>query len=479
MRLPSLPVATAALLTGCMVGPNYERPPTPEHAEYREAAARETGAPAAPDDSATDTAAALPTVPTPASVADLAWWELFRDPVLQELIETALANNRDLDVAMARIAEARAALGFSRADLYPRIDAIASGALEGNTEGEGFDASGVLAGAVTWEADLFGRLRRSNEAALEGLLATEEAYRGVTIALVAQVADLYLVLRDLDNRLSISEATADARRESLDIIRIRQAAGMVSEVDVNQAEIQLADAEAAVEVFLRLRDQTENGLSFLLGSPPLAIPRGEALADQVFPPDLPAGLPSELLERRPDILAAEHQLAAQTARIGVAEAVKYPSLTLTADVGASFASLTAGFLNLGADLFAPLFNSGQNQRRVEIEVARTEQAIANYEQTILNAFREVEDAMVAVHRYEAEYATRLRQLGAARSAANLSWVRYDGGLTSYLEVLDVQRSEFAAELATSETLQLRLTSVVQLYRALGGGWHPPTVEETP
>jgi multidrug efflux system outer membrane protein len=446
------------------VGPNYERPVVPEHDEYRESALFE--AEQAPAPAAAGAALDLP------SVADLPWWELFQDPVLQDLISTALENNRDLRVSLARIAEARAALGFSRADLYPRIDAVAPGTLEWTTEGEGADASASVAGLVSWEADLFGRIRRSNEAALQSLLATEEAYRAVTISLVAQVADLYLLLRDLDNRLAISEATAEARRESLEIIEVRHDAGMVSEVDVNQAEIQLADAQAAVEAFRRLRTQTENSISLLLGAPPMSIERGAALDRQILPPDLPTGLPSELIERRPDILAAERQLAAQTARIGVAEAIKYPSLTLSADLGVSFASLTAGFLTLGADLFAPLFNSGQNERRVEIEVARTEQLLYAYEQSILNAFREVEDAMVAVHRYEAEYATRQRQVAAARNAAQLSWIRYEGGLTSYLEVLDVQRSEFAAELAASETLQLRLTSLVQLYRALGGGWTP-------
>jgi multidrug efflux system outer membrane protein len=452
----------AVTASGCLVGPNYERPATPQHAEYREPPVAE-GMPLADRDSID-----LPDVEV---IADLPWWEIFRDPVLQELIDTALANNQQLDVAMARIAESRAALGFSKANLYPRIDAIASGALETNTEQDPA-GSGVLAGAVTWQVDLFGRIRRSNEAALEALLATEEAYRGVTITLVAQVAETYLALRDFDNRLEVARSTVQTRQDGLDIIRVRFAAGMVSEVDVNQSEIQLADAEAAVEAFQRLRDQTENALSLLLGSTPVDIPRGEALADQIFAPDVPAGLPSELLERRPDILEAEHLLAAQTARIGVAEAVKYPSLTLTADVGASFASVTSGFLNLGADLFAPLFNAGQNQRQVEIEIARTEQLIGNYELTILNAFREVEDAMVAVHRYDAEYATRLRQQEAARSASALSWSRYQGGWTSYLEVLDVQRSEFSADLAASETLRQRLVSLVQLYQALGGGWNP-------
>ena len=459
--------AMPLLLAGCLVGPNYERPETPTHHEFR-ASLPEMNAVVVDD------------LPPPASVADIAWWDLFQDSVLRDLIDEALANNKDLDVAAARIAESRAALGFSKADLYPRIDAAAPGTLDWTTESEGIDASASVAGLVTWEADLFGRIRRSNEAALRSLLATEEGYRSVTIALVAQVADSYLVLRDLDNRLAISEATAEARRESLEIIEVRHSAGMVSEVDVNQAEIQLADAETAVQTFHRLRAQTENGIRFLLGSPPLEVPRGVALNEQVLPPALPTGLPSELLERRPDVLAAEHLLAAQTARIGVAEAIKYPSLTISADLGASFASLTTGFLSLGADAFAPLFNSGQNQRRVEIEIARTEQLLGSYEQTILNALREVEDAMVAVDWYEAEYATRQRQVEAARSAAELSWVRYEGGLTSYLEVLDVQRSEFSAELAASETRQLQLNSLVQLYRALGGGWSPsPVADDMP
>ena len=466
MRPLSLLLLGATLLGGCLVGPNYERPATPEHAAYRQ------------DTTLSDSARAE--IPPVESVADLDWWELFQDSVLQDLIATALENNKDLQVALARIEEARAAVGFSRADLYPFVDGVAGGSVEGNTEDDKLTASGVLAGTVFWEVDLFGRIRRSNEAALNEYLATEQAYRSVTITLVAQVAELYLVLRDLDNRLDISEATVEARRGSAEIIRVRFEAGMVSEVDVNQADIQLAEAEAAVESFMRLRVQTENAISVLLGQPPLDIERGVPLAEQAFPPDLPAGLPSELLERRPDILVAERQLAAQTARIGVAEAIKYPSLTMSADMGASFASITTGFLSLGASLIAPLFNSGKNQRRVEIEVARTRQLLHTYEQAVLNAFREVEDAMVAVNRYQAEYDHRHRQVEAAESAAELSWIRYQGGWTSYLEVLEVQRSLFSAQLQASATLQLRHTSMVQLYKALGGGWTPvEIVEEEP
>jgi len=441
-------------VAACKVGPDYERPVVPEHDAYRDAVPADT------------------TVDLPAdSIADLAWWDLFQDTVLQNLIEVALENNLDLDVALARIAEARANLGFSRADLYPEVNVIANAGMNANTE-EDISGSGIIAADAFWQVDLWGKIRRSNEAALNELLATEEAYRAVTISLVADVASFYLLLRDFDNRQTVAENTVVTRRETLDIIQARFNAGAVSEVDVNQAEIQLAEAEAAVQSFRRGRAQTENAISVLLGVPPMSIPRGLALDQQILPPELPAGLPSELVDRRPDVLQAERQLHAQTARIGVAEAIKYPSLTLSANLGASIASTSLGFLDAAADIFAPIFNAGRNQSRVDAEVARTEQALARYELSILTAFREVEDAMVAVRTYQTEYASRLRQLEAARSAEGLSWIRYDQGMTSYLEYLEVQRQLFSSELRASETLQLRLTSLVQLYKALGGGWNP-------
>jgi multidrug efflux system outer membrane protein len=214
----------------------------------------------------------------------------------------------------------------------------------------------------------------------------------------------------------------------------------------------------------------------LLGRTPEAITRGLTLQEQVFPPEIPAGLPSELLQRRPDILQAERRLAAQTARIGVAEALKFPSLSLTGSAGVSGdltdAGVATGFLNLGANLLGPIFNAGKNERRVEIEVARTEQLLAQYEQTILTAFREVEDAVTATYTYRDEHEARVRQVEAAVRAADLSWARYEGGMTSYLEVLDLQRSQFSAELTASQALQLHYSSIVELYKALGGGWTP-------
>jgi multidrug efflux system outer membrane protein len=410
-------------------------------------------------------------IPPGESVADLPWWELFADPVLEDLIRTALANNRNLRVAAARIDQARASLGIVRADLFPRVDYGADGSISRatGTDTETIESASAALSA-SYQVDLWGRIRRSNEAALQELLATEEAYRGVTITLVAQVASSYFLLRDLDNRLAIAERTAETRRQSLDIVESRFRAGVVSEVDVAQAEIQLAQAEGSIETFKRLRAQTENAISVLLGAPPMSIERGLPIDQQALAPEVPVGLPSELLERRPDILEAERRLHAQTARIGVAQALRLPQFTLSADMAGQFTDVSTGIFSLGAQLFGPLIDSGQSKRRVDVEVARAQQLLAAYEQTILNALREVEDALVAVDTYQGELAARLRQLEASRKAAELTWVRYDGGMTSFLEVLDLQRSLFSSELSASETRQLQLSAVVQLYQALGGGW---------
>ena len=444
----SLLLATLVIfMTSCTMGPDYTRPEVTEAESYRG-----------------DTTAGE-------SVANLAWWELFGDSVLQNLLSEALKNNRDLRASMARIDEARAQLGIVRSDLYPGVGYSAGGSYDG-TFGENKESSGSGSAAidVSYQVDLWGRVSRSNEASLQELLGTEEAYRGVTIALVAEVASAYLLLRDIDNRLMVSEYTAEARSRSLDVIVAKFDAGIVSEVDVNQSEIQLADAEASVKNFERIRAQTENTISMLLSKPPMSITRGLTLEQQLFPPEIPTGLPSDLLERRPDLLEAERRLHAQTARIGVAEALKYPQLTLTADLGAQFNSLTTGFAGLGAQLFGPLYNAGEFQFRVDVETARTEQLLNRYEQTFYTALREVEDAMIAASTYEEEYEIRRAQVESAQSAADLSWIRYEGGMTSYLEVLDVQRSLFTAQLKSSETLQLQLSSIVRLYKALGGGW---------
>jgi multidrug efflux system outer membrane protein len=429
------------------MGPNYTRPPVPEPPQYRE------------------------DFPSEESIAGIAWWELFGDSVLVELIESALEDNRGLRATLAGIAEARASLGIVRADLFPRLDYSALGTYEG-TMGENsqtFDSGAAFLNA-SWQVDLWGRIRRSNEAALQALLATEETYRGLTITLVAEVANAYLVLRDLDNRAAIAEQTLGVWRERLDVVQTRFDAGAISEVDFSMAQIQVFEAEVTVQTFERLRAQTENAISVLLGRPPEPIERGLALQEQVFPPEIPAGLPSELLERRPDILEAERKLHAQTAKIGVAKALRFPQFNLNGDLGVQVDEKTTGLFGLSALLFGPIFDAGKNKRRVDVEVARAEQLVNLYEQAILNAYREVNDALIAVRMHKAEFEARRRQMEAARKASELSWVRYEGGMTNYIEVLDLQRSLFAAQLKASETLQLQLTSTVRLYQALGGGW---------
>ncbi len=439
------------MVDSCMVGPEYSRPEVISLESYRS------------------------DFPTDTTIASLPWWEMFGDTVLQNMILTSLENNRDLKAATARIKEAEAAMGVVRADLYPRIDYATDGSLSATTDGSSASLSPTL--SVSYEVDLWGRIRRLNEVALQEFLATEEAYRAITITLVSAVASGYLLLRDIDNRLLVSESMAKTWKSNLEIVEAKYRAGIVSGVNVNQAEIQLSEALVSIQANERLRSQTENSISILMGLPPQNISRGMSLQDQVFPPELPSGLPSQLLSRRPDIRQAERRLNAQSERIGAAEALKYPQLVLSANTGAQFANPTVGFASLGAQLFGPLLNAKASRRRVEIEMARTEQLLNAYEQTYLVALREVEDAMVAVQKYKLEFDIRISQMEAANNAVKLSWIRYESGLTNYLEILDLQRSQFNSQLKASQALQLQLTSTVNLYKALGGGWLPEEEEE--
>lgn len=460
--------AIAILLGGCAAGPDYERPELDVPENY------------------------IQPVEQGQSFANTPWWEWFQDAQLQALIRIALEENQDLGIAAARIEEFRAVLGVTRADQFPSVDITATGA---QTEGSdnvfpgnlpGFSDEKVenyrLSADVFFELDLFGRLRRSTEAARAQLLATEEAQRSITISLVASVASTYMLLRDLDAQLEIARRTQLTRTDSLSIIQARFDKGTVPKLDVNQAEIELAVADAAIAVAQRAVAQTENALSVLLGRNPGPVLRGLPLQQQVMPPDIPAGLPSELLQRRPDVLSSEALLAAQTARIGVAQAARWPSLSLTGALGFESADLStltdsgSDFWSAGVGIFAPVFNAGRNKSRVEIEKARTEQALLSYEQTVQRAFREVEDALVAVRTYREEHQARRRQVAAARSAATLSRARYDGGVTSYLEVLDTERSLFSAELTESQTLRLYINAIIELYKALGGGWNSESNE---
>jgi multidrug efflux system outer membrane protein len=414
------------------------------------------------------------------SIANVEWWDLFQDEQLQQLIGTALEENKDLGVALTRIESARQAVTVVRANQFPfiSISGFAGRGRESRELVPGAKSDDLFsaAGDLSFQLDLWGELRRATEAARADLLGTEAAYRNVTITLVSDVASFYLLLRDLDERLQIAQRTLATRLDSLKIIQARFDKGIVPELDVNQAEIEVAVAESAIATFQRQIVQTENALRILLGRNPGPVTRGESLEAQRFPPDVPAGLPSELLQRRPDVVQAESRLEAATARIGVAEALRYPSIFLTGRLGVESTDLSdlnsgdAETWNIGANIFAPIFNSGQLKAQAEAARAQAEEALLQYESTLQQAFREVEDSLVAIRTYRDEYEAQSRRVVAARNAARLSRARYDGGVVDYLEVLDTERTKFDAELAQTQTLQLYFNSIVQLYKALGGGW---------
>jgi multidrug efflux system outer membrane protein len=452
---PAVVAAACLGLGACAIGPDYERPELELPEEYR--SAKDSGN----------------------SIANLLWWELFRDPALQELIEVALAENNDLKVAVARVEEARARYGFVRADQFPQVGI--QGEASTNEPGDVLINFGridnyQLGATLSWELDFWGRLRRNTEAERAELLATEEARRNVLISLISDVASAYLLLLDLNQRLEISQSTLRSREKSLDIIQARFDQGTVPLLDVNQADIQAAEAQTTVASLERSIIEAENLLAVLLGRGPEPIIRTRRSMAGLTLPKVPAGMPMELLERRPDVRQAEQSLAAQTARIGAAQALRLPTFDLTGSLGlasqdlSNFTSSDAVTWGIGATLFGPLIDWGKNKRRVEVEKAITQQLLANYEQTVLQALREVDDSLAGVRTLGDELAARERQLAAASSAAELSRARYDGGVTSFLEVLESERSLFEAELATSSIRRQQFDAVVQLYRALGGGW---------
>lgn len=442
-------------ITGCAVGPNFVKPVVNSPAEFRF------------DLSGADT------------TLTLSWWELFNDPVLDSLIRTALRENLDVRIAAARIEEAYAAMKYNWADNWPRIG------YEGNIQGGNINpvlssgSTGTIsnyyaAPVLSWEIDFWGKYRRATESARAEMIATEYAHRSIMISLISDVTSLYFQLLDYDNRLEISRSTLKTRQEYLNIIQERFNKGIVPEIDLNQAQIQEAIAASAVPQYTRLVASTENVLSILLGRNPGPVIRGSKLENQVIPPDIPPGLPSTLLQRRPDILQAEQMVASQNAMIGVAQAMRFPTFSLTALLGVASPNLTFSAANaawsVSGTILGPLFNFGKNKRRVDIERKRTEQAYLAYDQAALQAFRETEDALIAVSTLRDQLIAVERQRVAAANAYMLSKARYDEGMTSYLEVLDSERTLFDASLNASATLQYRLNSYVDLYKTLGGGW---------
>jgi multidrug efflux system outer membrane protein len=413
-----------------------------------------------------------------ASADDLQWWSLFDDPVLYELVTTALDNNKDVLIAVSRIAEARASLGFTRADQFPRLDIDGGanrGTFQGGARSEDTNYFAYIGGVLSWEIDFWGKFRRATESSQAALLASEYGLRTVQLALVSEVASTYYLLLDYYQRLAISKATLQSRLESLRIVALRFEKGTVPEIDLNQSQIQKEIAAEAIPLFERLIAQTENALSVLLGQNPSAIPKGAELNQQVLPPEIPAGIPADVLARRPDVAEAMYTLQAQTAQIGVAEALRLPAVNLTGFLGAATSEISniesdGGVWSVGGSLLGPIYDFGKNQRRVEIEEERTKQALYQYEKTVLTAFREVDDALVEIETLKRQTEAIQRRLKAAANANFLSKERYDKGVTSYLEVLDTERTLFDVELANSELRQQLFAAYVRLYKALGGGW---------
>ncbi len=412
------------------------------------------------------------------TVATLKWWELFDDPQLKKLIEVGLENNKDVRIAAARVEQARATHGFNKADLFPSIHLLAS-ASRGDfafMKLPEISNNFYVTPRISWELDFWGKFRNATKAAKLEYLASEFGMRSVQVSLISEIATTYYLLMDYRERLEIARKTLKLRDDALKIIQERFNKGVIPEIDLNQAQIQKAVAQAAVPFYERLAQKTENALSVLLGQSPGEITTGKRLEELNLPPEIPPGLPATLLQRRPDIVQQEQLVRAQLARVGVAQAMRLPSISLTGLYGLASSELTsllktdAQTWSLGGNLLGPLFQFGKNLRRVDIEKARAEEAVRQYEKTILQAFREVEDALVDIRTLKEELVAREEHFRAAKNAERLSRERYDKGVTSYLEVIETQRSAFDAELALSQTRQQLFSAYVNLYKVLGGGW---------
>ncbi len=451
-----------ALCSGCAVGPDYKKPDVSVPSEYR-------GLP--PDQKGKSELA---------SFGDEKWWDAFQDETLRELIQTALEQNYDVRTAAVRVLEARAQLGIIRADQLPSLSGHAAAARERIPAQLGLPAVETsvyqLGLSLSWDLDFWGKFRRATESARASLLAQEWARRQVISSLVSDVASAYFQLRELDLELDISRQTLASRRDSLRLTQILADRGATSLLDVRQAEQLVFTAAAAIPDLEGRVEQQENFISILLGKNPQAIARGRKLVEQPHAVEVPAGLPSSLLERRPDILLAEQQLIAANAQIGVAKADFFPQISLTGQGGFQSSALSslfdgpAGLWSIGASAFQTIFDAGKIRNRVRFAEARTEEASIFYQQTVLLAFRDVSDALVG-YRKSQEVRVQQQQLThSAQEATQLSNMRYKGGATSYLEVLDSDTRYFSAQLSLAQAQLRELQSLVRIYRSLGGGW---------
>ena len=416
------------------------------------------------------------------TMVNLRWWELFQDKELDSLIHIGLEENRNVLIAISRIRQAQAELGFSKADLYPKIGVNAEvgrrnsfGSLQIPTQNNYY-----AVGTLNWELDLWGKIRRANESARAQILANEYSLRQIQIELISDIISTYFLYLDYRSRLEISRQTLALRDSSEKIIQAKYDYGTVPMLDLNQAQIQTAIAEGAIPRYERLVANASNAISILIGHSPDSLLVTKTIEEQPTPPYIPVGLPSSILARRPDVQQQVQLVYAQNAQIGVAVAQRFPSISLTGTLGLASTELST-LLDNGASwsitggLLAPIFNFGKNKRRVDIEREKTEQAIYQYEQKVLEAFQEVEDALIAVRTQQQEFKAKEKHVAAAINARSLAELRYSKGVSSYLEVIEYQRSAFEAELQLVEIRKNMLNSYVFLYKALGGGWL--TIEE--
>jgi multidrug efflux system outer membrane protein len=460
--LGSIALVLATIAVGaCTVGPNYARPEMAPPNQFRFVAA-----------------------PVQAqSLADAPWWDVFDDKVLQELIRLAVANNLDLRIALARVEEARARAGITKSFLYPAVDATggygliqASSSDDDGSEGGSTRQNGSLGFQLSWELDLFGRVRRQHESDLAIVLATEQARRGVLVTLVGDVATNYFLLRELDMQLAIARETLRINDQTVTYFRDRLEGGVSNRLELDRIQANRAETAASIPEIERQIAIVENLIALLVGAPPRSIDRSPLTITETLPPPIPPGVPASLLERRPDVLEAEQRLVAANADIGAAKALFFPRISLTGFIGgvsgdlSSFLGSSGGLWTAGVNVLQPIYQGGRLRRNVEVTEARFDAAVAEYRRAALNAYREVANALVTIQKLAEQRVERQNGVTALSDAADLSRERYNAGLASYLEILNADENLFDQRLLLARVFGAELRARAELYRALGGGW---------
>jgi len=454
-------ILIGGFMAGCSAGPNYHRPVVQTPTAYR------------------DLSAGTQANAQAASFADLPWWQVFQDPQLQDLIRTALKGNYDLQLATERINAARAQVAITRSRLFPQVGGNAdfSGGKEQSFQTKYNFLS--LGADAAFQLDFFGQLRRATEASRAELLATEEAKHTVTLTLVSDLASAYFDLLQLDLELVITQDTVKTQEDSVKLTSFRLSNGVATKLDVLQAQQVLDSANVQIPDLERRIGQEEDAISILLGDYPHSVPRARPLTDQALPPEVPPGLPSSLLERRPDVRQAQQNLVAANAEIGVAKAEFFPQISLTGSGGGGFGRSSAfsslmssqvGIWSYGAQVSQPIFTGGALRGNLHLAESEHQQALVAYKQAIQHAFGDVSDALIGYQKFHEVRVRQEQTVSDLEESVRLSAMRYQGGTTTYLEVLDGQRSLFEAELVLAEARGNEYQSLVQLYKALGGGW---------